>query len=70
MAELLVSRTATRQLTFYWARLLGVGSFVGNVALSSRLNLAGAEAGINQGELQVRGLVSNISMYHIGVKWS
>jgi DHA1 family tetracycline resistance protein-like MFS transporter len=52
MAELAVSRNATRQLTFYWARLLGVGSFVANVALSSRLNLAGAEAGINQGELQ------------------
>ena len=60
MAELLVSRTATRQLTFYWARLLGVGSFVANVALSSRLNLAGAEAGINQGELQVRVILSNI----------
>ena len=26
--ELVVSRTATRQVTFYWARLLGVGSFV------------------------------------------
>ena len=51
-AELMVSRSASRQLTFYWARLLGVGSFVANVALSSRLNMAGVDAGIPRGELQ------------------
>jgi len=39
--ELVVSRSATRQLTFYWARLLGVGSFVGTQTIRRCLCFVG-----------------------------